>query len=202
MKITVLVEGRTEQAFKPHLVEFLRGRLAGRMPVIDFFPCNGRVYKEDKLRRTVEILLANRNRPSDAVIALTDVYTGNGDFADAADAKAKMRGWVGSNPKFYPHAAQYDFEAWLLPYWADIIALAGHNKQAPSAHPETVNHNKPPSRHIGEVFRTGSKGRTYSKARDANRILTGNDLAVSAGKCSELKAFLNTILSLSGGQEL
>ena len=30
-------------------------------------------------------------KPADAVIALTDVYTGTDDFTDAADAKAKMR---------------------------------------------------------------------------------------------------------------
>jgi hypothetical protein len=32
--------------------------------------------------------------------------------------------------------------------------------------------------------------------------LRGNDLAVSADKCPELKAFLNTILTLSGAELL
>jgi hypothetical protein len=85
------------------------------MPHLDFFPFDGRIPKEEKLRRTVQNLLRNGKVPSDAVIALTDVYTGTKDFVDAADAKRKMREWVGSNDKFYPHAAQYDFEAWLLP---------------------------------------------------------------------------------------
>jgi hypothetical protein len=94
VKIAVLVEGRTETAFKTHLVEFLKIRLAGRMPNLDFFPYDGRIPKEDKLRRTVEGLLSNGRNPSDAVIALTDVYTGTDDFADATDAKGKMRdGW-------------------------------------------------------------------------------------------------------------
>lgn len=75
MKIAVLVEGKTEKAFKSHLLEFLKGRLANRMPNIKFFPCDGRVYKGDKLRRKVENLLREKV-PSDAVIALTDVYTG------------------------------------------------------------------------------------------------------------------------------
>ena len=56
MKITILVEGKTEQAFKPYLLQFLMSRLADRMPNVGFFPCQGRVYKEDKLRRTVEDL--------------------------------------------------------------------------------------------------------------------------------------------------
>ncbi len=117
MKITVLVEGKTERAFKPHLLAFLKSRLEGRMPNIDFFPYDGRIPKEYKLRRTVQALLRNGKVPSGAVIALTDVYTGTNDFLDAADAKQRMQEWVGKNDKFYPHAAQYDFEAWLLPFW-------------------------------------------------------------------------------------
>jgi hypothetical protein len=56
------------------LLEFLKSKLANRMPNVDFFPCHGRIYKEDKLRRTVEGLPRNGRVPSDAVIALTDVY--------------------------------------------------------------------------------------------------------------------------------
>ena len=205
MKITVLVEGKTEKAFKPKLLEFLRERLDKRnrpMPNVDFFPCDGRVYKGDKLCRTVKNLLQNGRTPSDAVIALTDVYTGTDDFKDAADAKQQMREWAGDNDKFYPHAAQHDFEAWLLPFWEDIQRLAGSNRGVPGGTPESVNHTKPPSYRIREVFEAGSCRRSYSKPRDAARILQGKDLAVAAGQCPELKAFLNTILNLSGAEPL
>jgi hypothetical protein len=202
VKITVLVEGRTETAFKKHLVEFLKLRLENRMPKVDFFPYDGRIPKEDKLRRTVEALLGNGRSPSYAVIALTDVYTGTNDFSNAADAKEKMRTWVGNNDRFHPHAAQHDFEAWLLPFWSEIQALAGHNKNAPSGRPETVNHSRPPSYHIREIFRIGTRRDDYSKPRDANRILRGKDLTVAANQCPELKAFLNTILTLSGAEPL
>ena len=202
MKITILVEGPTERAFKPHLLGFLKSRLEGRMPKLEFSVCDGRVYKEKKLRRKVEELLTIGKTPSDAVIALTDVYTGTADFSDAADAKQKMRLWVGKNDKFYPHVAQYDFEAWLLPFWEDIKKLAGHSRGAPAGLPESVNHNKPPSKHIQEIFRNGTCKRDYSKPRDANRILEGKDLAYAASKCPELKAFLNTILTLSGADPL
>jgi hypothetical protein len=202
VKITILVEGKTERAFKPHLLDFLKKRITGEMPALDFYPCDGRVYKEGKLRRTVEALLRNGRVPADAVIALTDVYTGTSDFSDADDAKKRMRTWVGHNAKFYPHAAQHDFEAWLLPYWSDIQKLAGHNKSAPPGSPEAVNHGRPPSVHIREIFRIGTAKRDYSKARDATRILHGKDLAIAAAKCPELKAFLNTILTLSGADPL
>jgi hypothetical protein len=130
------------------------------------------------------------------------VYTGSSDFVDAADAKVKMRGWVGNDARFYPHAAQYDFEAWLLPFWTDIQELTGSKKGAPAGAPEAVNHNHPPSRHLQEMFRSGSRREAYSKVRDATRILRGKDLTISANRCPELKAFLNTLLTLSGGDSL
>jgi hypothetical protein len=201
VKVAVLVEGKTEKAFEPHLRAFLRTRLEGRMPRLDLVIYHGRIHKQQKLRREVENLLSGK-RPADAVIALTDVYTGTDDFKDASDAKHKMREWVGPNVKFHPHAAQHDFEAWLLPYWAEVQRLAGHNRGAPTGPPESVNHNRPPSRHLQEIFRIGTCREDYAKPRDANRILQGKDLAVSAAQCPELKAFLNTILTLCGGEPL
>jgi hypothetical protein len=146
-----------------------------------------------KLRRTVQHLLAGRE-PSDAVIALTDIYTGTDDFVNAQDAKAKMR--------FHPHAAQHDFEAWLLPYWYEIQKIAGHNRNAPKGAPELVDHGHPPSQHIKELFETRSCGRNYSKVRDAHRILKNKDLTIAAEQCAELKAFLNTIIGLCHGERL
>ena len=201
MKIAILVEGSTERVFMPHLREFLKARAVPEMPKLDPFPCDGHVYKGEKLRRTVEALLRNGKKPADAVIALTDVYTGGDDFTDAADAKRKMREWVGPEARFHPHTAQHDFEAWLLPFWSDIQRLAGHNKTAPAGHPESVNHSKPPAYHIADIFRLGKK-RSYSKPRDAGVILRGKDLTVAARECPELKSFLNTILTLSGGEPL
>ena len=78
-----------------------------------------------------------------------------------------MIAWVENNPKFYPHAAQYDFEAWLLPYWSTIQRLAKHNKSVPVGLPEQVNHNNPPSYRIREIFEIGKCKRSYSKVRDA-----------------------------------
>lgn len=200
MKIAIIVEGKTEKAFMPYLREYLRQRLPAGMPKLDPVPYDGRIPKGDKLRRVVANLLKGRN-PADYVIALTDVYTGTTppDFTDARDAKNKMRRWVGNEPRFHPHAAQYDFEAWLLPYWPTIQRLAGHDKAAPVGNPESVNHQNPPAHRIKEIFEIGQCRDSYVKPRDAGRILRENDLSVSIGRCSELKAFVNTILTLSGG---
>lgn len=200
MKISIMVEGKTEKAFFPYLRQFLKPRLSGNMPRLDVFPYDGRIPKEDKLKRVVANLLQGRNA-ADYVIALTDVYTGTSppDFRDAVDAKAKMRQWVENESRFHPHVAQYDFEAWLLPYWSTIQRLAGHNKTGPTGDPETVNHNNPPAYRIREIFEIGRCRRSYVKPRDAGRILKENDLSVAISQCSELKAFVNTILSIAGG---
>ncbi|NER36915.1 MAG: DUF4276 family protein [Oscillatoria sp. SIO1A7] len=201
MKIAILVEGKTEKAFMPSLRRFLSSRLS-EMPKIKPVIYNGRLPKKDKLKRVVENLLAGKDA-YDAVIALTDVYTGTKDFEDATDAKQKMKDWVGDNPRFYPHAAQYDFEAWLLPFWPTIQKLAKkRDRSAPSSSPEQVNHNKPPSYHIKEIFELGKCRDSYIKPRDAKRILEENNLIDSAIVCLELKEFLNTILLLCGGQEI
>ena len=204
MKIAILIEGKTEQAFKPHLIRYLELHLRKKMPKLDFHPCDHRIPKEEKLKKVVEKHLHGIN-PADHVIALTDLYTGTHppEFQNTDDAKAKMKKWVGAcETRFHPHVAKHDFEAWLLPYWKTVQKLAGHNKQIPSELPESVNHNKPPSFHIKEIFERGTVRESYNKARDAGRILRDNDLSVAVNKCPELKAFVNTILRVCNAQEL
>ena len=200
MKIVLLIEGQTERVFLPHLRRFLETRLSGRMPRLDPEPYDGRIPAGERLKREIERLLRNGRPPADAVIALTDVYTGTADFTDAQDAKSKMRSWVGDNNRFYPHAAQYEFEAWLLPFWDTIQRLAGHNMRSPGGSPEAVNHTRPPSDRIREIFKAGNRKRFYVKPRDAERILRENNLLDSAMACPELRSLLNTILGLCGGQ--
>ena len=201
MKICIIVEGKTEKAFKKPLLAFLRPRLE-RMPKLVFQPYDGRIPTKDTLKRRVNILLSGRDG-ADHVIALTDVYTGPPPimFKNASDAREKMRAWVGDEPRFHPHAAQHDFEAWLLPYWKTIQQLTGHGMNAPAGNPENVNHDRPPAHRIMQMFERGAKCRgSYVKPRDAGRILHDNDLLVSVNQCAELKAFVTTIISLSGGE--
>jgi hypothetical protein len=145
MKVSLIVEGKTETAFLPHLRRFLQTRLLNKMPRLDPFPYDGRIPTGDKLKRVVEELLNCGAQSADAVVALTDVYTGTREFVDANDAKSRMRSWVGNNDRFYPHAAQHDFEAWLIPYWPEIKRLAASNRTAPGTTPENIDHDKPPS---------------------------------------------------------
>ena len=199
MRIKLIVEGKTEKAFIPVLRAFLEPRLAGRMPVLSPNVYHGPVPTGNDLKKRVNELLHGRNA-WDHVIALTDVYTGTNppDFSNATEAKSKMSMWVGMEPRFHPHAAQYEIEAWLLPYWSRIQRVAGHNQAAPGGNPEGVNHGNPPSRRIQEIFSRGGRSR-YSKSRDFGRILRDDDLSLAVSRCPELKDLINSILNICGG---
>jgi Domain of unknown function (DUF4276) len=200
VKIAILVEGATEVAFREKLREFLKSRLGQEMPRLDFKPQDGRIPKEGKLKRIVENLLDNDGY--DAVIALTDIYTGTKDFQNATDAKDKMMSWVGHNSRFYPHTALHDFEAWLLPYWTTIQTLAAHNRSMSSGAPEMVNHQKPPSHWIKEIVRVGKCKRDYNKLSDGKAILRKNNLMNAIQACPELKDFVNRIIFLCNEDKL
>jgi hypothetical protein len=203
MKIVIIVEGETERVFLPFLRKFLNTRLKNNMPKIHIHLYRGRIPKQDQLMRIVNNHLSGKGS-ADYVIALTDVYTGSAlhEFENAADAKAKMKSWAGNESRFFPHAAQYEFEAWLLTYWETIQKLANHNMSPPGANPENVNHDRPPSYWIREIFRKGKRGGNYIKTRDAGRILRENEnnFLATINKCPELKALVNTILGICGGE--
>jgi hypothetical protein len=199
MKISLIVEGKTEKAFIPKLREHLQTLLPREMPNLHSVPQNGRVPRDDKLDKSVNSLLHNGNNPADHVIALTDVYP---DYSNAANAKASMRQSVKNPARFHAHAAQYEFEAWLLPYWDRIQQLAGHNQSAPGGAPEQVNNQNPPSSRIKDILRRGHDRYDYVKTRDAGRILDKADLNVAIQQCPELKSLVDTILSICGGQTI
>ena len=199
MKISLIVEGKTEKAFAPKLRDYLQLLLPGKMPNLQVVPQNGRIPSGEKLNKLVESLLSNGKTPADHVIALTDVYP---DYLDAAMAKAELRESVKNRVRFHAHAAQYEFEAWLLPYWDRIQILARYHQLLPGVNPEQVNHHNPPSNRIKDILRRGHGRYEYIKARDAGRILKDADLSIAIQQCSELKSLVNTILSICGGQTI
>ena len=204
LRIAIILEGQTEKAFLPYLKRFLDAHSMGRTVTLDPVPRNGLLPQGEKLHRLVRSLLDNGPKPADHVITLTDVYTGSQPprFSTGSDARALMREWVGNESRFHPHAAQHDFEAWLLPYWERIQLLSGTNRKQPNQAPEKINHLKPPSVLLKDVFRTGGKGLRYVKTRDVRRILDGQDLLIAANACPELKSFLNTLLTLCSAEPI
>lgn len=187
----VMVEGDTEQALRRHLMAFIDQRAFAEGKPRQRLTFKPNMTHEPKaLRHHLELEF---RRGAQAVVGLIDVFP---HFQSAADAKASLTR-AASDARFIPHAAQYDVEAWLLPYWNDICRRIGVQKQRPGAHPENVNGQKPPAHHLGDLYQTTAR-RKYNKVIEMDQILEGKDLTLSAAACPEFKAFLNTLLTLSG----
>jgi hypothetical protein len=109
-----------------------------------------------------------------------------------------LREAVHEDERFFAHAAQYDVEAWLLPYWHDICRRLKIERRSPGTHPEFVNGQNPPAYHLEELYRLAKpKARKYSKPIEMREILRGKDLAIAAAACPEFRLFLNTLLELN-----
>jgi hypothetical protein len=199
MKIVLMVEGDTEAALKRHLKAFLdrRAQAAGR-PRVRLETRDIVNIASHKFKRRVA--LESRKPAVTAVVGLIDVFP---RFQNAAEAKTYLKESAGNHPKFYAHAAQFDVEAWLLPYWADICRRVGVQQAPLGSNPETVDHLKPPSYRLRELYqRAKPRPRKYVKTIEMSAILKGKDLTVSANQCPEFKALLNTLLTLSDLESL
>jgi hypothetical protein len=199
-RIVLLVEGATEIALKPVLKSFLDHRCeAEDRPRVrlDMLELDSRLLKERLVR---DLVARNIDAPGVlGVVALIDVVCSGRpkQFDDAGSAiEFLTRAASTSNPRFRAHAAQFDLEAWLLPYWTDICRRVGKRQASPGPHPEAVNHGNPPSRRLRELYRTA--GKHYDKPRDALAILRDKDLSIAAAACPNLRALLVSLLELSG----
>lgn len=194
MTIVLLVEGATETALRERLKRFLDQRAAAEgRPRVALRSKDIMTLNPARLCRRVQLEL--RDSTVRAVVGLIDVYP---RFRSAQEAKQWLRRAVGDEPRFHAHAAQYDVEAWLLPYWDAICQRVGVHRARPGPHPEEVNLEKPPSRHLEALYAAAKPPRKYVKAIEMAAILCHQDLTVAAGQCPELKSLLNTLLGLGG----
>ena len=168
------------------------------MPKLDFLPYDGRIPTGDKLKRVVENLLNDQKQPADAVIALTDVYTGSipPEFPTAERCKAKDAGMGWCGETILSSCGTPRLRGVAAAVLGENQEDHGKQPQCPWLSPEKVDHDNSPAYRLAEVFRTGSKTKSYVKARDAGRILKDEDLSVAIDACPELKAFVETIVTL------
>ncbi|MFQ6133767.1 MAG: DUF4276 family protein, partial [Armatimonadota bacterium] len=151
------------------------------------------IGNQRKLHAVAQVAL--KGRQAACVVALRDVYP---DFRSAGEAKQWIGRAIPDDARCHAHAAQYEFEAWLLPFWRDIcehLPLKAHPRP-PGGQPEDEDLMRPPSHHLSELYRKA--GRFYDKPRDALAILCRNDITVAAEQCPELKSLLNTLLACAG----
>ena len=192
MSIVLLVEGETETALKGKLKAFLDERAeAEGKPKVALRTKDIMTLNRNRLCRRVSLEL--RDPKVTAVVGLIDVYP---NFDSANDAKQFLRTAVGNEPRFYAHAAKFDVEAWLMPYWDFICRRLGVQKARPGANPEEVNRDHPPSKRLSELYRIARPPRKYVKPIEMAAILRNQNLTVAADQCPELKSLLNTLLTL------
>ncbi len=194
MRIVLLTEGKTETALTDVLRDFLNERASreGR-PRIGLRTKRLDTRFLDLRRTSDEVVRSLRDPEVVCVVGLVDVYP---YFASAQEAKQFLRRAAAEEPKFYAHAAQFETEAWLLPYWDEICRRLGVWRQPPGGNPEEVDLEHPPSRHLSDLFRLAR--RSYNKPADARAILERNGLVAAASQCPELRSFLNTLLTSAG----
>lgn len=198
MKIVVLCEGRTEKALRSGLREFVQGRAQDRPRI----GVETRALDGPMMRLKLATLVDRHLEKSDVVgvVAITDVYP---DFQTADDAKAGLKRFAGSassSPKFRAHAAKFEVEAWLMPFWKQIADRLGVKAASPGARPEEINHEQPPSRRLKDLFARAKQ--RYEKVIDGPRWLTAERLEEAAESCPELKSFLNSLLEFAGAKTL
>lgn len=198
MTIVLLVEGATETALKHHLKRFLDSRATTKgLSKIALRTKDLMTPSLDKLRGRIRLEL--RNSQVTAVIGLIDVYP---HFQSAEEAKKFLLEAAGGESRFHAHAAQYEVEAWLLPYWDSICQRLNIQRNAPGQNPEQINHTHPPSKWLSELYRLAKPARKYIKPIEMAAILQGKDLTIAANQCREFKLFLNTLLKLNNLSEL
>ncbi len=194
--IVLLVEGHTEKALTNKIKEFLDERAQTyRRPKVALRPKPLMSLREDELVRRIRLEL--QNPQVTGIVGLIDVFPA---FKNAEEAKGFLRraaNQAGVAQRFYTHAAQYDVEAWLLPYWDDICQRVGVQQGRPRNDPELVDDTKPPSRRLMELYMRTKPPRKYRKTIEMPAILKDKDLTVSANACPEFKSLLNTLLMLS-----
>jgi hypothetical protein len=121
LTIVLLVEGSTEKTLTDQLKEYLdqRATLVGR-PRVALRAVKIKSTEPHALGQQIRLQLQTQNTTD--VVGLMDVFP---HFTDALAVKTFLRGvaeCAGVTQHFYPHAAQYDVEAWLLPYWMTFVA--------------------------------------------------------------------------------
>ena len=170
-----LVEGKTETAVKEVLKKFLDSQAAvqGRPRVgLKTKPLDSKLLSDERLRDQVAISL--RDPEVECVVALIDVYPA---FPSAQAAKTFLRDAVGANPQFHAHAAQFDTEAWLLPFWPDICRKLRVQRQPPGANPEQIDRQNPPSRRLtGSPSCTGLPGEITTSRETLERSSRAGNL--------------------------
>jgi len=198
VRVVLICEGATEAAIRIGLREFVHARAKSTQRL----GITMSSLKGPTIRTKLQTIVRNHFEESDVigVVALTDVYPNHKDATVAKDALRRFAGTEAKREAFKVHAAQFEIEAWILPFWDEIARSLRIDAKPPGANPEQVNGQKPPSHHLKELYRRA--GRDFDKVIDGPKWLTGDRLTEAAKACPELKSFLNSLLEFADAERL
>lgn len=198
MRIVVLCEGTTEAALKGAIHEFVNRRTStGGRTGIATRSMDGHVLRK-KLPKLIDLYGALNDVRG--IIALTDVYP---RFRSANEARGSLQRLADTSAhveKFRAHAAQFELEAWLMPFWSEIARSLRLRARPPGAKPEEINDENPPSKRLATLYTQAKQH--YEKVIDGPKWLTAERLERAANECPELKSFFNSLLELSEAELL
>lgn len=117
------------------------------------------------------------------------------DKADYLKADLKTRVHADYRDRFHPHVAVHELEAWLL---ADERVLSDRLglSVTPWANPEGVNFDKPPARHLDELFQRHLK-KAYGKVKDGSKLFSKIDPEIVLRKCPHFKLLVDDLISVT-----
>ncbi|MCK5800011.1 MAG: DUF4276 family protein [Deltaproteobacteria bacterium] len=200
MRFILFVEGHTEKGVIP---EFLKRWLDPKLPK----PVGIRTVRFDGWAELVK----NSSTKADlylrdgeviAVIALLDLYGPTFYPGDATTseqryewAKPFLEGKVGRD-NFFQFFAVHEVEAWLL---SDPNIFPKDVRPAIeklSSHPESVNGQEPPAKHLDRIYKKATK-RRYKKVVHGKDLFGKLDPNAAYKKCPHLKKLLDAMLKLA-----
>jgi Domain of unknown function (DUF4276) len=192
--INIICEGRSEVSLRKPISEWLKSKGIERSPKIVFHPIDGSLYNSGKAKALVHQYVNICGLQQ--TIVLTDFHDGVHIFSSIDEAKSEYRRFFSLGDQLPVFFAVYEFEAWLIPYWAKLAAIAGAKMNKPRTPPEKINSSKKPSKWLSDLFEKGDRNIKYNKVKHANSIFQHEPLSIAIEECDNLKAFTHYILSL------
>lgn len=192
MKIILFVEGESDSHGLQNLLRNEISLLRKNRHSLRIYSFMGKFNLLRKIgyqtRRAIEEVNA------DIVFALVDLYPGDID-PDALRRKLRSRAPREYRDRFHPHVAVHDLEAWILADPEPLRRMLKARSIRIYPNPERVDNQKPPKRHLEELFRRHLK-RAYRATEDGPRLFAMIDSTVVANKCPNFKMLRDDLLRL------
>jgi hypothetical protein len=200
-RIVVLCEGDSEELASKY---FLRRQLdqAGLKPV-GLHPVNLFAKLEDVFVKTRKFHADTRVL---AVFTLIDLYGMNRvnhrPEATLDEKVTTVRDWLRSgvqdiDPEFFhPHVSVHDLEAWFLAEGRSLGKRIGLATLRPDPHAETRDFEKPPKRHVNELF-IRHRNRGYDEVRDGTPMFRDLEHAPVYETCRHYRALYDDLVDVA-----